>query len=152
VAIALLFIVNIALISAIIGVVHWVGGSAPARLDSAQTARTAFLAEFPDAEITEITLTLPGDGALLALDQGPEIGLVRAMGMHWLVRRLEPGSLAAVTVTGPGRIRLRLADFTAPRVTVDLADEAQSTLWCARLQNLCAAAPRRGAPLKAIQT
>src|ERR1700689_4140031 len=57
VTIALLFIVNIALIAAIIGVVHWVGGSATARLDSAKTARAAFLAEFPDANITEITLT-----------------------------------------------------------------------------------------------
>jgi len=152
VSVAFLFIVNIALIAVIIGVVHWAGSSAPARLDSAQTARAAFLAEFPDAKITEITLTGPGDGALLALDQSPAIGLVRAMGTHWLVRRIEPGSLAAVSVTGAGRIRLRLADFTAPRCTLDLADAAQSTLWCARLQNLCAPAPRRGAPLKAIRT
>jgi hypothetical protein len=72
------------------------------------------------------------------------------MGAHWLVRRIEIGRLAAVAVPQPGRITLRLADFTAPRVTLDLADAGQAAFWCARLQNLCAPAPRRGAPLKAI--
>lgn len=149
---ALIFAVNLLLIAAIVGLVHWLGRSVKARLDSAEAAKSLFLVEFPDAKIAEIALTGAGDGALLALEDRRAIGLVAALGAHWLVRQIEPRSFGTASVTADGKIVLRLIDFTAPRLTLDLGNVKLATQWCERLERL---RERRSAPpaggLKAVQ-
>jgi hypothetical protein len=152
VTLALIFVVNLLLISAIVGLVHWLGRSVKARLDSAEAAKALFLVEFPDAKVSEIVVTGPADGALLALDGRRAIGLVTAMGVHWLVRLVDPESFGAASVTANGRIILRLADFAAPRLTLDLGNTKLATAWCDRLQSLRDAKPgARTAALKAVR-
>jgi hypothetical protein len=136
VTVALVFVVNLVLIAAIVGLVHWLGRSVKARLDSAEAARGLFLVEFPDAKVTEIVLAGAGDGALLALDGCGSIGLVAAIGAHWLVRRVEPQNFGTVSTTPDGKILLRLTDFTSPRVTLDLGNAKLAAQWCDRLERL----------------
>lgn len=132
----LVFAVNLLFIAIITGLVHRLGRSVTARLDSAETAKALFLAEFPAETVTEIAITGAGDGALLALEGRPAIGLVKAMGVHWLVRRIEPESFTSASATPTGRIVLRLADFASPRLTLDLGNAASAGLWRDRLQSL----------------
>ncbi len=130
VTIAVVFGINLLLIGAIAGLVHWLGRSAKARLESEEAARALFQAEFPDARIAEIALT--DHGALLALADTPAIGLIVALGAHWLVRKIDVPSVRAATIAG-SKIVLRLRDFTAPRLTLDLGTAPQAARWCGRL-------------------
>lgn len=139
--VALVFVANLLLVAAIVGLVHWLGRSITARLDSAESAKTLFLAEFPTETVTEITITGAGDGALLALQGQGAIGLVSAMGMHWLVRRIEQNGVAGASVEEPSQIVLRLAEFTAPRLVLDLGNAAQALRWRDRLLALAHPAP-----------
>jgi len=136
---------NLVLIAAIIGLVHWLGRSVTARLESEDGARALFLAEYPAAAVVETVIAVAGDGALLRLEGGRAIGLLRAQGAHWLVRLIEPSSFGGVSQVGCGRIRFRLADFAAPHVALDLGDPALAALWCSRLRALrvVPAIPRR---------
>jgi hypothetical protein len=141
---ALLFAANLVSIAALTGLIHWLGHSVTARLDSAEAAKALFLTEYPEARVDEITLTGPCDGALLRLDDGAALGVIAARGRHWLVRRIEPGGFSAANVTAGCRVTLHLADFTAPRLTFDLGDAMIAALWCARLNGL------RLAPVRAV--
>ena len=140
-----LFAINLVLVAAIVGLVHWLGRSAKAKLDSAVAAEALFRVEFPEAKIAEIVLTGAGDGALLALDGDCAIGLVAALGANWLVREVEPHNFGTASVTGGSKIVLRLTDFTAPRLTLDLGSTQQATLWCDRLETLRARRPAQAA-------
>jgi hypothetical protein len=133
---ALLFAANLVSITALTGLIHWLGHSVTARLDSAEAAKALFLVEYPGARVGEIALTGPRDGALLRLGDGAALGVIAARGRHWLVRRIEPGGFGTARVTAGGRITLRLADFTAPRLTLDLGDARTAALWCERLNCL----------------
>lgn len=150
--VAIVFAVNLLLIAAIVGLVHWLGRSVKARLDSADAATALFQVEFPDARIAEIVLTGAGDGALLALADTPALGLVAALGANWLVRRIDPQNFGTASLAGGSRIVLRLTDFTAPRLTLDLGTAQQAEQWCARLEALRAIRPAPTvAGLKAVQ-
>jgi hypothetical protein len=133
---AIVFAVNLVFVAALVGLVHWLGRSLKASLDSPETAKTLFLAEYPDAKIGEIAITGEADGAVLVLEGGRAIGLVTSMGAHWLVRRIGPESLGSANVTASGRVIVHLADFTAPHLTLDLGSDKQASIWCRRLQNL----------------
>jgi len=151
VTVAVIFLVNLVLIAAIVGLVHWLGRSIKARLDSAEAAKALFQVEFPEARIAEIGLTGAGDGALLALEGGNAIGLVMALGANWLVRMVEPQNFGTASVTRDGKIVLRLTDFTAPRLTLDLGTAQQAALWCERLEALRQRRPAPSARLEAVQ-
>jgi hypothetical protein len=151
VTIAIVFGVNLLLIAAIVGLVHWLGRSVKARLDSAEAATALFRIEFPQSEIAEIVLTGAGDGALLALADTPAIGLVAALGAHWLVRKIEPQNFGTASVAGGSKIVLRISDFTAPRLTLDLGTAQQAALWCDRLEALRARRPVPAARLSTAQ-
>lgn len=134
--IAIVFAVNLVFVAALVGLVHWLGRSVRASLDSPESAKALFLAEFPEAKIGEIAITGEADGAVLVLEGGRAIGLVTAMGAHWLVRRIGPESLGSADVTASGRVIVHLADFTAPHLTLDLGSAKQASVWCRRLQAL----------------
>ncbi|MEA2756758.1 MAG: hypothetical protein QOJ54_3047 [Aliidongia sp.] len=135
-SVALLFAANLVSIAALTGLIHWLGHSVTARLESVEAARAVFLAEYPQARVGEIVLTAPRDGALLQLDGPAAIGVIAARGKHWLVRLIEPAGFGGVSVAGVGRVTLRLGDFTAPRLVFDLGDAERAALWCARLHSL----------------
>ncbi len=151
VTIAIVFGVNLLLIAAIVGLVHWLGRSVKARLDCAEAATSLFRIEFPEAQIAEIVLTGAGDGALLALAETPAIGLVAALGAHWLVRKIEPQNFGTASVTGGSKIVQRLSDFTAPRLPLDLGTAQQATLWCDRLDARRARRAAQPARLSTVQ-
>jgi hypothetical protein len=135
-AMTLILAVNLLLIAAIVGLVHWLGRNVETRLDSAEAAKALFLAEFPTEKIAEIAIAGRGDGALLALDGERAVGLVAAMGAHWLVRRVETANFAAAEIAADGKLLLRLADFTAPRFALDLGSARSAALWRDRLERL----------------
>ena len=147
--VAVVFAINLLLIAAIVGLVHWLGrGTQKAQLASHEAAEALFRTEFPAARIAETALT--GNGALLALEGGNAIGLITALGVHWLVRMVEPQNFGSARVAGGSKIALRLKDFTAPRVTLDLGTAQQAGVWCERFEALRG---RRPAParLTAVQ-
>ena len=112
---------------------HLLGLSTPRRLD-ADAARAAWLREFPDTDVTGITLCEGGTAALVATDAGP--GVVWAMGADTTARPLG-GATLHETPTG---LSLQLADFTAPRLALRLPPGQAAALRAA----LAADTPARG--------
>lgn len=135
-AMTMILSVNVLLIAAILGSVHWLGRNVETRLDSAEAAKALFLAQFPAEKIAEIVIAGRGDGALLALEGECAVGLVAALGAHWLVRRVEIGNFAAAEIGADGKLLLRLADFTTARFTLDLGNARSAALWRDRLERL----------------
>ncbi|MHA6324510.1 hypothetical protein [Roseivivax sp. CAU 1753] len=100
---------------------HLLGLSTPRRFDDA-TARTAFLREYPEIPIRQVTLAENRHAALLATDAGP--ALVWAMGADSCARMLSD----VRTEETPHGLLLHLPDITAPRIRLTL-DPSERAHW-----------------------
>ncbi|MEO1001233.1 MAG: hypothetical protein AAFW69_11640 [Pseudomonadota bacterium] len=118
----------------VVALVHMTGGSARPGLAGPEHARAAFTAARPEAEVAEVEL-MPGGQAALVTLAGGDAALLWLMGDDPVVRELEPGILTRVEVGRRG-LRLHLADFTAPRVEIAMADPGDRAAWAGRLSAL----------------
>ena len=75
--------------------------------------------------------------SLPALKDG--IGLLHRHGRRWNSRKLVPGELSGVAVTGGDTITLALADFGWPRAHIRMDDPDARSAWLARLGAFAAA-------------
>jgi hypothetical protein len=105
-------------------------------LASSDDALMIFRQRFPDA-VGLATVASDGQCALLALPDG--IGLLHRHGRRWNARKLVPGELSGVAVTGGDTITLALADFGWPRTHIRMDDPDARSAWLARLGALAAA-------------
>lgn len=110
----LLLVLVIGGIGGIALLLHLSGRSKRVVLTTA-SARAGWLRQFPDDRIIDVTVARDGHAALVATPDGP--GLVWSFGSDTVARRLDGCSAED---TGRG-LRLRLHDYTAPTVTLDLA-------------------------------
>ncbi len=100
---------------------HLLGLTSPLRLTSEEAARAAWLREFPDDEITSISLASSGRAALVQLSTSA-LGLVHTMGADTMAHPLS-GAIWHETAQG---VRLTLPDFAAPRFDIALTPEERA--------------------------
>ena len=118
---ATLLILVVGGISMIAVLLHLLGKSAPLVL-TADTARAAWLRQFPDDPVQDVTVAETGQAALIAAASGP--GLIWSFGADTVAR---PLSGVDVADTGSA-LRIRFPDHTAPSVTLRL-DAPERARW-----------------------
>lgn len=126
--------VGIAACAVIAAYAHWLGRSARQTLNDAEEALRLFQAACPDLEAREARLAGDRHAALVTLENG-DAGLLYAMGSKWMARDLSAGSVKAVKRLSANRLRLILADYTMPRLTIALADESERERWIDALES-----------------
>ena len=109
-------------IGGVVLLVHLLKMSRADGFADAETARAAFLADFPEAETGEAALTDDRRAAVLATGAGA--GLVMRFGAGRLTRLIGPGDVRRIEER-PGALRLRLADLGAPVIDLAFADDGK---------------------------
>ncbi len=102
----------------------WLGMSTPKQFQTEQDVIAAWAREFPETSVSDVTLCLSGNGALVTTARGP--GLVWAMGADSTARLL---SNASLTPRDTG-LRIDLPDYSAPHVTLTLT-KTETAQWSA---------------------
>jgi len=136
VELAIAIAVNVVLGIVLLGMFVLLRSRDTARLASSDDALRLFRQRFPDA-VGVATVATDGQCALLALKDG--IGLLHRHGRRWNSRKLVPGELSGVAVTGGDTITLALADFGWPRAHIRMDDPDARSAWLARLGAFAAA-------------
>ncbi|MEP2283020.1 MAG: hypothetical protein ABJI28_07495 [Nitratireductor sp.] len=134
--------VGLAACAVIAAYAHWLGRSARQTLSDTEDALRLFQAACPDLEARQARLAGDRHAALVMLENG-DAGLLYAMGSKWMARDLPAGSVKAVKRLSANRLRLILADYTMPRLTIALADENERERWIEAMEN-AAQPPERG--------
>lgn len=112
----ILLILVVGGVAAIAVLLHLTGRS-DLRLLSADQARQAWLRQFPDSPIAQLTLAEDGHAALIQPEDGSApLGLVWSFGADTVARCLENVEMKTVRQG----LYLRLADFSAPGVQLHL--------------------------------
>lgn len=109
-------------IGGVVLLVHLLKMSRADGFADAAAARNAFLADFPETETGEATLTDDRRAAILTTAAGA--GLVMRFGAGRLTRLIGPGDVSRIE-DRPGALRLRLADFGAPVIDLAFADDGK---------------------------
>lgn len=117
----LLLILVIGGIAAIALLLHLMGKSRLSVL-TPQTARAAWLRQFPDDRIADVVVARDNHAAIVQTDQGH--GLVWSFGADTVARPLRDFDL----IETPEALRVVFHDFTAPRVTLHLS-ETERPRW-----------------------
>jgi hypothetical protein len=115
---------------AAIGLTWAFGGLKDARLVGAEEV-AARLAELePGFESDEITLAEGGAGAMVRgrRDQREALAALLPFGDRMVSRVLSPGSVVAVEEADDGVLRLRLRDYTSPRIAL-LLPPGEAVRW-----------------------
>ena len=112
----------IAGIAGIAVLLHILGLSRPATLESEDAARTAWLDEFPDDPALRIVLSHDHTAALIETGDGH--GIVWPMGADTTARYLTG---ARIDRTAKG-LRIDLPDYSAPRIHLSL-DPDEAAAW-----------------------
>lgn len=120
----------------VIGAVHRFGGKRKVMIDR-QTAADIWNGEFEAPAVSEVVISDDRKTAILALKDHAGAGLVRQMGAHHIVRRLDAGSLSSVDETGK-QVKLGLSETTLPYVLIEIDDDEERALMIAMLENLVA--------------
>ncbi|OIQ35062.1 MAG: hypothetical protein BM559_03650 [Roseobacter sp. MedPE-SWchi] len=133
----LLLILVIGGIAAIALLLHLTGRSDLRVLGEAQ-AREAWLRQFPESPIADLTLAKDGHAALIqTADDSAELGLVWSFGADTVARFLADAKLSPCKQG----LHLRLADFSAPKVHLHLS-QPEAMLWQAMIEGASAPQPQ----------
>ena len=116
----LLLILVLGGIAGIAGLLHVLGKSARTVLD-ANSARAAWVRQFPDTPVDDVSVSRDGHAALVRTRHG--MGLVWAFGADTVARRLQDFELAAQGTA----LRVRFHDYTAPGVTLHQSPHERDT-------------------------
>ena len=130
-ALWLTLLIVIAGISGIVLLVHMLGGSHLARLDSQAGVLQMWQSEQPDHKAIGALLEPSAQAALIDLEAGGT-GLLWAVGDTVAGRVLTAGSLAENAET----LRITLPDFTAPQVEVTIAEPIVRRIWAETLKTV----------------
>lgn len=98
---------------------NWLlGGWAHARLGDREAVIARWREDFWEDSVVDVLLDRDGRCALI--DCGPSAkGLIVARGDGFVTRRLVPGTLRALARPEPGRLVLKLMDFSLPQVVLE---------------------------------
>ena len=120
-------------IAAIVMAVHLTGGSRLARLADEAHARRRFAEDYPDEEVADVVLANDGAAAFLVL-LGGRLGVVQAIGGHFLTRIVLPGDIAVLKMESSG-LTLRSRDFTWKGGAFEFGEAAAAARIGAALQS-----------------
>lgn len=110
-------------------------GRQRARIASLMAAEASLMAEIPGFKAGHFAIAADKNGALIENARDGALYLIAASGQKFVSRKLDKTSLKSVS-QADARLTLLLSDFTFPRVTLILDDEAAATDWDARLTRL----------------
>ena len=102
-------------------------------------AEARFRTDFFDAPVRAILLDADGAGALLALSDSPDIGLVTRLGDRWVTRRFGPGDLRVTDLSDAGppfTLRVGTAGTPAERFSLHIDDAETAARWWHHLDQL----------------
>ena len=120
----LLLILVVGGIAAIALLLHLTGRSGLTVLDEGQT-RKAWVRQFPESPIADLTLARDGHAALIrTADDSAPLGLVWSFGADTVARFLDDAKLSPCKKG----LHLRIADFSAPAVQLHL-NQPEAMLW-----------------------
>lgn len=117
-------------IGGLVLLVHFLGGTKRPRYDDEADAAAALTVDYPNAIICQTMLADDGKAALFELADG--VGFAAPFGEGRLTRVLGPNDVRRVDER-PDGLTIRLTDYTAPRLTVRLANAEARAAWKARL-------------------
>ena len=135
-------------IAAMVGLTWMLGGLSTAVLADCDAALGLIHRDFIEFEASDGIVSVDGSAALFAPVEGERVGLVFAMGQRFATRLLSPGdvlSVSQVPAEGAARspspvetvhLELRFADFTQPRLRVELPVGVEAGRWRLRLEAL----------------
>ena len=132
---SMLIVIVIIGLAVVIGAVHVFGGERAAALDE-HAVRDIWRYEFGEESTVEAVVSDDRTTGFLKVADNA-IGLVRQMGAHHIVRRLDAGSVNSVQITGR-RINLNLTETTLPRLQISIDDDSKRAEVIAMLENLIA--------------
>lgn len=120
-------------IAGLVWLVHLLGWTKQPAFASADDAREAFLADYPDERPKVEVLADDARAALFLCGDG--VGFAENFGDGRVTRLFRAGDLAAVTEAGDS-LRIATEDFSAPSFEFTLADPDQRASWRDRLDAL----------------
>ncbi len=111
-------------LAAIIGVVHFSGGSKDVLPLSVASAMARFVIDFPEFKISDGIASEDGKCVLLLSENSDRAGLVVQMGCKSLTRLVSTETLSGIVLDDSG-LEIALRDFTLPLVQLksDQVDE-----------------------------
>lgn len=119
-------------IGGLVLLVHILGGSKRLSFADEAAAAEAFAADYPNSRMRRTVLADDRRAALFELGEG--VGFAAPFGEGRLTRVLGPGEVSGVD-EGPNGLTIRLTDYTAPRLTVQMANAEARTVWKARIMD-----------------
>lgn len=119
-------------IGGLVLLVHFLGGSKRLRYEDEAAAGAALTADYPNTRIRQTVLADDQRAALFDLAEG--VGFAAPFGEGRLTRVLGPDDVSGVE-DGPDGLTIRLKDYTAPRLTVRMANAEARAAWKARLMD-----------------
>ncbi len=117
-------------IGGLVLLVHFLGGTKRLKYQDEAAAGAALRADYPYARIRQTVLADDQRAALFDLADG--VGFAAPFGEGRLTRVLRPDDVSGVE-DGPDGLTIHLTDYTAPRLTVRLANAETRAAWKARL-------------------
>lgn len=123
-------------VALLIGLNALVGSSKAAPLQSLDDAKAKLSADFIAFRAGQGVVAPDGRGALIEEAGGPRVALVTTLGDRYVIRVLKPGEPADVEVEDTGKLKIKLADFTAPALSVNLGDAAVARTWAAKIEGV----------------
>lgn len=112
-------------ISGIVWLVHFVGWTRHRPITNKEQAQRIWQIDFPGEVIDDLAIDDAGLSALVTLTDGRK-GLIWSFGDDAVARHLDTAPKVRLTADG---LRVKLADFTAPVVTLKLTDTVKRTDW-----------------------
>ncbi len=119
-------------IAAIVIAVHFTGGTRTAVLADAEAARQRFAVDYPGEKSGAVVLTRNGGAAFLEL-AADRIGIVQAVGGHFLTRIVTPAEILRVKPAGSAALQIMLADHTWRGGRFEFADQGEAWRLAGRL-------------------
>ena len=124
----LLVVFSLVAIGAIAVLLHLLGYSRGAVFIDGETAREAFLAEYPDLVVEDVTLGDGGSAAILTLAHEQKLGLIRAIGKFTLARVVAPADVSKARVKERTLI-LHFHDFADPAFRITFTSKEDASRW-----------------------
>lgn len=120
-------------IGGLVLLIHLLGWSRRPQYADEAEAREALLTDYPHARIHGVDLADDRRAALFDLAEG--VGFAAPFGDGRLTRVIAAEDVVGID-EAPDGLTIRLTDYTAPRLTVKLADAATRQAWAKRLTSV----------------
>lgn len=130
----------------VVGAVHYTGGSRKNEDRGTGDVIMEFARAYPGEPIRSITMTKDGQASFLRLADG-KTGFLQAMGRHYVVRMILPGSVNVEALDDRPGLRIEFKDSTlngGDYVFASTEEAAEVSLWL--IDSMALASPKFAGP------